>query len=265
MPLLGLQSVFGQAIATGSNGAAVRIQTATSIRTAYSSNVIAETAGGDGNNVVVIGAHLDSVAAGPGINDNGSGSATVLTIAVELARLQLSPVSKIRFVFFGAEEKGLLGSTYYVSSLQGDARFQIAMMLNFDMIGSPNYFLGVYNGTSSSKASGVIQAVFEQYAQSRGIATEPTPFTGRSDYGPFLALAPCGGLFAGAEEIKNGAQRKAYGGMDRVAFDSCYHQACDTIDNISWDALGQTSELAAFAVSHFGFKSNIRTYLGSSV
>jgi hypothetical protein len=143
--------------------------------------------------------------------------------------------------------------------------FSCEKQLNFDMMGSPNYFVGVYNGSSQDKPSGVVQTVFEQYAASRGFATQPTPFTGRSDYGPFLPLTTCGGLFTGAEEIKNTVGRAMFGGMDRAAFDPCYHQACDTIDNVNWEAMAQTSQLAAYAVSHFGFIFNLRHYLGSDV
>jgi Zn-dependent M28 family amino/carboxypeptidase len=147
-------------------------------------------------------------------------------------------------------------------------RFRLAMMLNFDMMGSPNYFVGVYNGTSASKGSGVIQQVFQNFAAARKYPTQPTPFTGRSDYGPFLDLKPgfpAGGLFTGAEEIKGSSERTAYGGMERVAYDPCYHQDCDTIDNINWNAIDITSQMAAQCVSYFGFISNLRAVLGSVV
>jgi Zn-dependent M28 family amino/carboxypeptidase len=130
IPLLVLSGLYSQAVAAGSNGAAVAITTNNAVRVAYSSNVIVNSSGGDPTSVVVIGAHLDSVAAGPGINDNGSGSATILAIAVELARLKLTPVNQVRFIFFGAEEKGLLGSTYYASHLQDDEKFQLALMVS---------------------------------------------------------------------------------------------------------------------------------------
>lgn len=265
IPVLRVSVLFGQALGAGSNNTQCSIVTNNKVTLVYSSNVIADTPGGDPNNVVVIGAHLDSVAAGPGINDNGSGSAVVLTIAMEMARLQLTPVNKVRFIFFGGEERGLLGSTYYVSSLKGDQPYQIAMMLNFDMMGSPNYFMGVYNGTQYSPAAGVIQKAFERYADAQSIFHQPTPFTGRSDYGPFLPICPAGGLFTGAEEIKSMSEEVSYGGLPRASYDPCYHQACDTIDNISWEAIGQSSKLAAYAVQYFAFMSNLRSTLGSTV
>ncbi len=129
IPLLVLSGLYGQAVAAGSNGAVVQIVTQNTWRVAFSSNVIVNSSGGDPASVVVVGAHLDSVPAGPGINDNGSGAATILAIAVEMARLKLVPVSQVRFVFFGAEEKGLLGSNYYASHLEGDEKFQLSLMV----------------------------------------------------------------------------------------------------------------------------------------
>ena len=72
------------------------------------SNVIAETTGGDPENVIVVGAHLDSVGVGAGVNDNGSGSATILEIAEQMKKVKAR--NTVRFIWFGAEESGLLGS-----------------------------------------------------------------------------------------------------------------------------------------------------------
>jgi hypothetical protein len=266
LPVLRINQFFGTLLKSGSIGATVSLETKNAATWVDSSNVICETAGGDPNHVVLVGAHLDSVSAGPGINDNGSGSCTILTVAVELARLRLTPVNKIRFVFFGAEEAGLLGSKHYVKELtkQGDDVYKLAMMLNLDMVGSPNYFYGIYNGTNHSLPAGVIQGVFEDYATSQNIPHEPTPFTGRSDYGPFLDYCPAGGLFTGAEATKDLTGRNTYGGMDLVPFDPCYHQACDTLENINWESVAKMSQLTAYAVQHFGFMANLRSYLGTN-
>src|SRR5690606_15718188 len=115
-------------------------------------NVIAETPAGDDTRVVVVGAHLDSVEEGPGINDNGSGSATNLEIAEQIAKLKIVPKNKLRFVWFSAEEFGLLGSEHYVKSLNDQQRSRILAMLNFDMLGSSNYVRFVYDGDNSSKS-----------------------------------------------------------------------------------------------------------------
>src|SRR6478735_8623510 len=161
-------------------------------------NVIAETRGGDPNKVIVVGAHLDSVGTGPGINDNGSGSAALLEFAKELRGV--NPKNKIRFVWFSAEESGLLGSEAYVASLPPAERAKIAANLNFDMIGSPNYVNFVYDGDLSDSPpipedvfhpaarpfSATIEKLFLDYFKAQRIPTLPTDFDGRSDYGPFI-------------------------------------------------------------------------------
>ncbi|GAA4398978.1 aminopeptidase PaaP [Fodinibacter luteus] len=219
------------------------------------SNVIAETTGGDPDNVIVVGAHLDSVGVGAGINDNGSGSATILEIAEQLTKV--TPRNKVRFIWFGAEESGLLGSEAYVAGLSAQERSQIAAMLNFDMVGSPNFVRFVYDGDLSDSSpppsgappgSDAIETLFLEYFASQGLATEPTAFDGRSDYGPFIeAGIPAGGLFTGAEGIKSAEQAATYGGEAGEQYDPCYHLACDDIDNLSVAALDQMSDAAAHA------------------
>jgi len=217
------------------------------------SNVIAETPDGDPNSVIVVGAHLDSVGVGPGINDNGSGSATILEIAEQIRKVK--PRNKIRFVWFGAEEHGLLGSEAYVDSLPQSERDKIAAMLNFDMVGSPNFVRFVYDGDLSDSdppeggapaASADIEQMFLDYFESQGLPTEPTAFDGRSDYGPFIfAGIPAGGLFTGAEVLKTPEEAAIYGGTAGEPYDPCYHMGCDTIDNLDATALDQMSDAAA--------------------
>ncbi|MCU0966720.1 MAG: M28 family peptidase, partial [Burkholderiaceae bacterium] len=162
---------------------------------ATTSNVIAESKDGDPNNVVVVGAHLDSVNAGPGINDNGSGSAAILETAVQMAKVK--PRNKLRFALWGAEESGLLGSTYYVNNLTQAQKDQIALYLNFDMVGSPNHVFFIYDGDDSDAVgagagpagSAEIEKVFEGYFTQRRVPFKGTDFSGRSDYGPFIAAA----------------------------------------------------------------------------
>ena len=219
------------------------------------SNVIAETQHGDPDSVIVVGAHLDSVGVGPGINDNGSGSAGILEIAEQIRKVK--PRHKIRFIWFGAEEHGLLGSEAYVESLPQAERDKIAAMLNFDMIGSPNFVRFVYGGDLSDSeppeggappASAEIEQLFLDYFESQGLETEPTAFDGRSDYGPFIfAGIPAGGLFTGAEEIKTAEQAAIYGGTAGQAYDPCYHLGCDDMDNLDTTALDQMSDAAAHA------------------
>ena len=128
------------------------------------------------------------------------------------------------------------------------------LYLNFDMVGSLNFVRFVYDGDGSAfgtdgpNGSGSIEGVFSEYFSSLGLASEPTEFDGRSDYDAFInAGIPAGGLFTGAEGIKTAAQAAIYGGMAGQPYDPCYHQACDTIDNLSETALDQMSDAVAHA------------------
>jgi Zn-dependent M28 family amino/carboxypeptidase len=214
----------------------VRIAVDAVVITTDSSNVIADTKTGNNDRTIVVGAHLDSVPEGPGINDNGSGSAVVLEIAEEMARLKIKPENRVRFAFWGAEESGLIGSNFYVNSLSDQEFEQIALNLNFDMLGSPNYARFVYDGDGSDTpdagpdGSGLIEDVFNDFFASQNLETEPTAFDGRSDYRAFiLAGIPAGGLFSGAEVAKTEAHEDVYGGVADLAYDPCYHQDCDTL------------------------------------
>jgi Zn-dependent M28 family amino/carboxypeptidase len=207
---------------------------------------------------VVVGAHLDSVQEGPGINDNGSGSSAILEIALQMAELDAQPENQVRFAWWGAEESGLIGSQFYVDSLTKRELKNTAVNLNFDMVGSPNYVRFVYDGDASDTASlastgsGVVEDVFLDYFASQELPTEPTAFDGRSDYDAFISVGiPAGGLFTGAEGIKTPEEAVIYGGTAGLAYDPCYHQACDDIGNLSEDALDEMSDAAAHATLVF--------------
>jgi Zn-dependent M28 family amino/carboxypeptidase len=212
-------------------------------------NIIAETPNADDHeNVVMLGAHLDSVPEGPGINDNGSGSAAILETAVQLADSgQLDHA--VRFGWWGAEEVGLVGSTEYVYSLPPEELGKIATYLNFDMVGSPNYIIGVYDADGSDtevdpsvnipEGSIATEKALTDYFDSIGQAHQGTNFDGRSDYQAFIDNeVPASGLFTGAEDIKTEAEAERFGGTAGEAYDPNYHGAGDDIDNISTEALG---------------------------
>ena len=216
-------------------------------------NLIADSPGGDPHNVIMSGAHLDSVPAGPGINDNGSGSSALIEVAEQVAKLKLP--NKLRFAWWGAEEDNLVGSTFYVTSRTADQLADIEMYLNFDMVASPNYGLFIYDGDGSGfgligpDGSDDIEALFERYFAERSIPSEPTAFSGRSDYQAFINNGvPAGGLFTGAEVLKTAAQAEKWGGTAGVAYDPCYHSACDTIDNLSHEALAINADAIAYVV-----------------
>lgn len=211
-------------------------------RTGY--NLIADWPGGDTNQVVMSGSHLDSVTAGAGINDNGSGSAAVLEAALTVSRTQYQPTKHLRFAWWGAEELGMVGSRYYVNSLTTANRSKISGYLNFDMIGSPNPGYFVYDDDPA------IEKTFQNYFAGIGIATEiETEGDGRSDHAPFKnAGIPVGGLFSGADYIKTAAQAAKWGGTSGRAFDACYHSSCDTTSNINDTALDRNGDALAYAV-----------------
>ena len=111
-----------------------RVRTDTITESRETANVIVETSEGTADRVVVVGAHLDSVREGPGINDNGSGTATILEIALQMRRLGIALSNRLRFAFWGAEEWGLLGSKHYVDQLPQEELSKILLNLNFDML-----------------------------------------------------------------------------------------------------------------------------------
>ncbi|MGW0782902.1 M28 family metallopeptidase [Streptomyces sp. NPDC002913] len=207
-------------------------------------NLIADWPGGDPNQVLMAGSHLDSVTSGAGINDNGSGSAAVLETALAVSRAQLAPDKHLRFAWWGAEELGLVGSKYYVNNLATTERAKLAGYLNFDMIGSPNPGYFVYDDDP------VIEQTFKDYYAGLSIPTEiETEGDGRSDHAPFKSAGvPVGGLFTGASNTKSSAQAQKWGGTAGQSFDRCYHSSCDTTANINDTALDRNSDAVAHAV-----------------
>jgi Zn-dependent M28 family amino/carboxypeptidase len=245
-------------------GLVLRLKTDTFRGIATTYNVLAESKYGDPNNVVMAGAHLDSVNAGPGINDNGSGSAAILEVARQMAKIK--PRNQLRFAWWGAEESGLVGSTFYVSNLSQAERDRIALYLNFDMVGSPNHVFFIYDGDDSDQVgnpagpggSAEIEKTFERFYYLAGIPFKGTDYSGRSDYGPFINLAgiPAGGLFTGAEGIKTAQEAAIWGGVAGVAYDPCYHQACDTYANNNDQALDVNSDAIAYAVLQYAMNTS---------
>jgi len=217
-------------------------------------NLLAETRRGDPSNVVMVGAHLDSVFEGAGINDNGSGSAALLEMALLMSKAR--PENKVRFAWWGAEESGLVGSTYYVNQLPDEQKQRIKAYLNVDMIGSPNYANFIYDGDGSDfglqgpPGSAAIERLLRTYFQLRNAPSEGTEIDFRSDYAQFFEDGIAfGGLFTGAEDIKTEEQAQRYGGAAGQSFDPCYHNECDDLGNISIEALELHGDALAFATS----------------
>jgi Zn-dependent M28 family amino/carboxypeptidase len=258
VPVLFASFAVGNDLATqAAAGTNAHVVTTTVNETRETYNVLADTKKGDSARTTVVGSHLDSVTEGPGINDDGSGTAQDLEIALQLPKVLKKPRNTIRFAFWGAEESGLLGSTHYVDSLTQDQKDDIMANLNFDMVASPNYARLIYDGDGSDNpdsgpgpvGSDVIEQILSSYWDQKGLAHESTAFDGRSDYGPFIDVGiPAGGTFSGAEEIKTAAQAAKYGGTAGEPFDACYHQACDNLQNLNQQAFDEFSDNAANAV-----------------
>ncbi|MEV7600672.1 M28 family peptidase [Kitasatospora sp. NPDC089797] len=260
VPTGGISRADGEALAAKAAAGPVRVtlDLRTFMEQRRTWNVLAETRGGDPADTVMIGAHLDSVPAGPGINDNGSGAAGILEVARNLG---VHPVrNKVRFAWWSAEEFGLKGSEAYVKSLSAADRKKIRLYLNFDMIASPNYAQFVYNGSGSAggdagpEGSAQLERDLGDYLDSRGLPHEPIAFDGRSDYGPFIDQGiPAGGTDTGAEVIKTPEQQARYGGTAGAAFDSCYHRACDDLGNLDMAAFDANIDVIAHAVGTYAW------------
>ena len=212
---------------------------------------------------MVVGAHLDSVAEGPGINDNGSGSAAILETALQMDKLGIAPTNRIRFAFWGGEEDGLIGSEYYVSQLTARQVKDHAVNLNFDMVGSPNFVRYVYDGDGSAfgekgpNGSALVEKVFLDYFKSQNLPVVPTAFDGRSDYFGFINNGiPAGGLFTGAEDLKTAEEAAIFGGTAGAPLDPCYHAACDTIANVNQTVLEEMADAIAHSTLTFGMTTS---------
>jgi Zn-dependent M28 family amino/carboxypeptidase len=247
IPVLMISSALGSELAQQAQAGAVRVRITVSAisRPARAANVIADLPGRSGG-VVLLGAHLDSVANGPGMNDNGSGSALVLEVARQVRRLGVRPRRTLRFAFWGAEEIGLVGSTAYVQSLSARERGQLLAVLNFDMVGSRNFGRFVYDGGTGPHGSARIEDMFRAYFASRRRTVEDLSLGGGSDHAPFArAGLPVGGLFTGADERKTAGLAQSFGGAAGRPYDPCYHQACDTLSNVNVRILGEMADAAA--------------------
>jgi Zn-dependent M28 family amino/carboxypeptidase len=278
IPVVGTSFAIGDELATLLAGGEVVIHLMTDTLIELdvpTTNLIAETPTGRDNRVIMAGAHLDSVAEGPGIEDNGTGSATLLETALQIAELGIEPRNTIRFAWWGAEEAGLVGSQYYVDSLTRQEANDIELYLNFDMIGSPNFARFIYDGDGSAfgikgpSGSDDIEALFEDFFEDEGLVSEPTAFDGRSDYDAFITAGiPAGGLFTGAEDVKTAEQVEWYGGLatfegEPVSYDPCYHQACDSMTPIADGADAELymalNEAYGGALEYNGVISNVNT------
>lgn len=238
-------------------GASGHIVVATTVESRTSVNVVAETVGGSEDHVLVIGGHIDSAVDGPGINDDGSGTMTILELGRQLAAAATGPQSqagdgwKVRIAFWTGEEIGLLGSGAYVQGLDSTAVGSIEAYLNFDMLGSSNGVREVYSGAETTRPteSTAVAALFSSGFDRVGLSWSITEVGGGADHASFNNFGiPTGGLFSGANEIKTPEQAALFGGTAGVPNDSCYHLPCDTVDNIDPVRLEEMARTAAWVV-----------------
>lgn len=259
VPTAGTTQAVGQAlVAKASQGLNLTLDLRSHEESVETFNLLAETAKGRTDNVVMLGAHLDGVPDGPGINDNGSGSAAQLEVAIQLARVNKLN-NQVRFAWWGAEEEGLIGSTYYVDDLVAndpEGLADIATYLNFDMVASPNYIIGVYDADQSTypapvpvpPGSEATEDVFTDWFDSVGQPWVDTEFSGRSDYQAFIANGvPASGLFTGADGTKTEEEVALFGGTAGITYDPNYHSPGDDIANINTEALDIMSDAMAAA------------------
>ncbi len=254
IPVVFVTYEIGAAL-TGDSSTEVHVVTETLSEIKESYNVIAETRGGDDKNTVIIGAHLDSVMASPGINDDGSGSAAILETAIQMARHKIPNKNKIKFAFWGAEELGLIGSSHYVENLSDTELADIRCYLNFDMIGSSNYVRFVFDGDGSDTeipgppGSELLEDMFVNYFLLQELETGSCALDGRSDYAPFMAAGvPVSGLFTGAGGIKTEEEALIYGGTAGEPYDPYYHTPDDTLENINFEVEEQMLKAIAYSV-----------------
>ncbi|WP_304113991.1 M28 family metallopeptidase [Mycolicibacterium bacteremicum] len=259
IPVLGITKGEGARLRAAPGAASIRLEAGVNVE--RSQNIIAQTSTGATDNVVMLGAHLDSVPEGPGINDNGSGVAAVLETALQMGSAP-EVRNAVRFGFWGAEEVGLVGSDRYVSSLDIEALKDIALYLNFDMIGSPNPGYFTYDGNQSAppaadgsvprvpEGSAGIERMLAAYLDAAGKPAQDTGFNGRSDYDAFTkAGIPSGGTFSGAEENMTAEQAQLWGGQADQPFDPNYHKATDTLDRIDETAMEILGRGVAYAAA----------------
>ncbi|HEX6027320.1 MAG TPA: M28 family peptidase [Solirubrobacter sp.] len=272
IPAVGISYGEGDRLA-GLSGATAQIIVNAKSDQRKSTNILADTRSGDPNNVTIVGSHLDSVTEGPGINDNGSGSAFNLELALQMAERKVRTENRVRFAFWGAEESGLVGATRYVQAISDEEFAKIAANLNFDMLASPNHGKFVYDGDFShtpppatapnvNPGAAYIESVFLNYFKSVGISPDPTAFDGRSDYKPFQDNGiAAGGLFSGAEVAKSEAQALKWGGTAGLAFDPNYHQAGDNITNLDLKGWEQLADAGAHVLAMLAEDDDLRDTL----
>ena len=242
-------------------------------------NVIAESKGGDKNHVLVVDAHLDAIY-GAGMLDNASGSATILDIAQKMKNV--NPLNKLRFIWFGGEELGLLGSEYYINNLTSTEASHIGYDLDADVTATPNYIIGILDPAAPDFFSRTVPATFPnrvykastvsrdqsvEYFNSIGLNHEFLSPNG-TDAFSFNAIGiPASGLLTGQDCCKSQEEVDLFGGhlgnyegnipsFDGGCVDNPFRW-CDNLDNNDADVMTFMSKAMANTVVRMAFDTKI--------
>ncbi|KYK56519.1 hypothetical protein DCS_03519 [Drechmeria coniospora] len=212
------------------------------VTTTRTPNIIAVTRDGDADNCLALGGHSDSVAEGPGINDDGSGSLSVLEVAVQLAKFKV----KNRVIF--------AWSNYFVDHLKAEENQKIRLFLDYDMMASPNFAYQIYNATNAENPAGSeeLRDLYIGWYKSHGLNYTLIPFDGRSDYDGFIRHGiPAGGIATGAEGQKTPKEETMFGGKAGDWYDPNYHQIGDNLSNLNLTAWEVNTKLIAHSVATY--------------
>ena len=241
IPAVGVSYEFGRSLdAKAQDGISVRLAVDAVSGRRPTQNVVADTPANGHGPLIIVGAHLDGVPEGPGINDNGSGSAAVLEAALRLAPYLAQAPIDVRFAFWGAEERGLVGSRHHVASMSEEERRRIVLYVNLDMVGSTNFVRYIQGPArlgdeSAAMARREILAHFQEHHLP--IEEREAVRTGTDDASFSQKGIPTLGLYTGAGGPKSESQAGVFGGEAGRPYDPCYHRACDTIANINREVL----------------------------
>lgn len=248
IPVLGVTTEVGRRLAEAARDLSrsrVRLKVDVETGTRFTRNVLADR-NEMGGSFIVVGAHLDSVSEGSGMNDNASGTAAVLETALRLAK-EPATATPICFAFWGAEERGLIGSRHHLDALSEEERRRIRFYINLDMVGSvnPGRFIQLSQAERTAETAGIIQAfsdhfesknlpVEERSRNQRGFGSDDAAFAGKN--------IPTLGLFTGAGNGKSDEHAVRFGGQAGQPYDPCYHKACDNAQNVDRVVLGQMTD-----------------------
>ena len=253
IPVVGVPYELGRSLDVNARGGvSVRLAVDAVSGRRPTQNVVADTPANGRGPLIIVGAHLDGVPEGPGINDNGSGSAAVLEAALRLAPYLAQAPIDVRFAFWGAEERGLVGSRHHVASLSEEERHRIVLYINLDMVGSTNFVRYIQGPArlgdeSAAMARREILAHFQEHQLP--IEERDAVRTGTDDASFSQKGIPTLGLYTGAGGPKSESQAGVFGGEAGRPYDPCYHRACDTIANINREVLEENTRALVRALT----------------